>query len=136
MRRLFLLTTLVFFVSACERPQENPLLGRWQSDAEATLVEARGSGSLTEQQLQRLENEKVFGKLIATIDRDKIVFEYEGKRDPSPYRILKIEKPFVDIELLNSSTDAYETTRIEVHGDRIWVPSAAVDFREVFVRID
>ena len=136
MKRLFLLTILVLLISGCERTQKNPLVGRWQSHEEATLFEARGSGSLTEEQLQQLRKKKVFGKMIATIDSEKIVFNYKGKLDHSPYRILKIEKPFIDIELLNSSTNAYEKIQIEIHGDRIWVPSAIVDFREVFDRID
>jgi len=136
MKRIFLYSILVFFVAACERAPQNPLLGRWQSDEKATLVEARNTGELTQEQLQQLESEKVFGSLIANIDNEKIVFEYAGKNDPSPYKILKIEEPFIDIELFNSTTNAYETTRIETHGDRMWVPSAMVNFREVFVRID
>jgi hypothetical protein len=136
MKRFITLGLVALLLTGCQRAPENPLLGRWKSDEKATLVEARGSGTLTDAQLQQLENEKVFGKLVASIDNDKIVFEYEGKLDPSPYRIIKVEQPFVDIELFNSSTKTYETTRIEIHGDRIWVPTALVDFREVFVRID
>ncbi|GMR01148.1 MAG: hypothetical protein BMS9Abin19_0504 [Gammaproteobacteria bacterium] len=135
MKRIFLFALFMLFVTGCEFASQNPLLGRWQSDEKATLVEARNAG-LTEQQLQQLENEKVFGRLIAIIDKEKIVFNFEDRFEPSPYRILKIEKQFVDIELFNSSTKAYETTRIETHGDRMWVPSAMASFREVFVRID
>lgn len=136
MKKSFLFAFLALFLTGCELASQNPLLGRWQSDEKATLIEARNSGGLTEQQLQQLENEKVFGKLIAIIDEESIVFNFEGKLEPSPYRVLKIEKQFVDIELFNSSTKKYETTRIEMHGDRMWVPSAMADFREVFVRID
>lgn len=136
MKKNLLFAFLVLFVTGCELASQNPLLGRWKSDEKATLIEARNSGGLTEQQLQQLENEKVFGKLVAIIDKESIVFDFEGKLEPSPYRVLKIEKQFVDIELFNSSTKAYETTRIEIRGDRIWVPSAMAGFREVFVRID
>lgn len=135
MKRNFLFVLFMFFVTGCELATQNPLLGRWKSDEKATLIEARNAG-LSEQQLQQLKNGKVFGKLIAVIDKDKIVFDFEGKSESSPYRILNMEKQFVDIELLNSSTGASETTRIETRGDRMWVPSAMADFREVFVRID
>ena len=136
MRWIAVFGVLMLGLAACERAPENPLLGRWQSDEAATLIEARDAGGLSEQQLQQLKDEKVFGRLVADIDDSEIVFEYEGKREPSAYRILKVEKPFVDIELFNNATSQYETTRIEAHDDRLWVPSSLASFREVFVRID
>ena len=126
---------LVFFLAACEASSKNPLSGRWQSDEQATLAEARSAGGLTDQQIQQLDQENIFGRLVADIDNEQIVFTFNGKSEASPYRILKIEKPFVDIELLNAATGQYETTRIEVRGNRMWVPSAMASFREVFVRV-
>ncbi len=136
MKRFFLFAILLLLVTGCERAPQNPLLGRWKSDEQATLIEARDKGGLTQQQLQLLESEKVFGKLVATIDSEEIVFEYDGKRDPSPYSVLNIEEPFVDIELFNTSTSKYETIQIETQGDRMLVPSSLASFREVFVKID
>lgn len=135
MKRNFLFVLFIFFITGCELVSQNPLIGRWKSDEAATLIEARNAG-LSEQQLQQLKNEKVFGRLEAVIDKEKIVFNFEGNNDTSPYKILKIDKQFVDIELLNSSTKAYEKTRIETQGNRMWVPSAMANFREVFVRVD
>ena len=126
---------LVFFLAACEASSKNPLSGRWQSDEQATLAEARSAGGLTDQQIQQLDQENIFGRLVADIENEQIIFTFDGKSEASPYRILKIEKPFVDIELLNAATGQYETTRIEVRGNRMWVPSAMASFREVFVRV-
>jgi len=136
MKRIFLFSLLVFFLAACERGSQNPLLGRWLSDEKATLLEARNAGGMTEQQIQQLEKGRVFGRLLAVIDDEQIIFTFDGKSEASPYRVLRIEKPFVDIELFNTSTGRYENTRIEVHGGRMWVPSALASFREVFVRVD
>jgi len=135
MKRNILFVLLMFFIAGCELVSQNPLLGRWKSDEQATLIEARNAG-LSEQQLQQLKDAKVFGKLVAIIDKDKIIFDFDGKSESSPYKVLNIEKQFVDIELLNSSTGASEITRIETRGNRMWVPSAMADFREVFVRVD
>lgn len=135
MKNIFLVVIALLAV-ACDRGPDNPLPGRWQSDEKATLAEARDSGTVTEEQLQELKAGKVFGKLIAVIDDEEIVFDYEGNRSHSPYTILKVEASFVVIKLYNSATKAYETTRIEVRGDRMWVPSAMAGFREVFVRLD
>ena len=135
MKKIILILLLATLLSNCSLDSNNPIIGRWKSDEIETLKEIRNSGSLTEKQIEILTSKVKFGKLILEVDAEEITWYYEGNVDTEEYKIIKIDGPFVEIESRNPLTNELERIVIEVRGEKMWVPSTLVKFREVFVRI-
>ena len=129
---------LLFCISwswGCTAKQKNPLLGSWQSNEMETLKEIRRCGAYTENQIRLIISKISFGDVLLEIDEETISSYYEGTNNRGRYKIISINEPFVLIESYNPITDELETLAIEVQENRLWMPSAAVEFREVFTRI-
>ena len=121
--------------SGCSTKQKNPLIGSWQSDETQTLKEMRISGTYTESQIGLIRSKVSFGNVFLEIDEETISSHFENNQSKGSYRIISIEEPFVIIESDNPITEEIEILAIEVRENRLWMPSTAVDFREVFNRI-
>ena len=92
-------------------------------------------GTYTEHQIKLITSKVSFGDVLLEIDEETIASHFEGNKSKGSYRIISIEEPFVIIETYNPVTDELEILSIEVQENRLWMPSTAVDFREVFTRI-
>ena len=125
----------IVWSSGCSTTQRNPLLGNWQSNETETLKEMRTDGTYTENQIQLITSKVSFGNIFLEIDEETISSYFEGNKNKGSYRIISIEEPFVIIESYNPITEEIEILPIEVRKNRMWMPSTAVGFREVFTRI-
>ena len=135
-KKIIVLFLLCFvWSSGCSTKQKNPLIGSWQSDETQTLKEMRISGTYTESQIRLIRSKVSFGNVFLEIDEGTISSYFEGTQRKGSYRIISIEEPFVIIESDNPITEEIEILAIEVRENRLWMPSTAVDFREVFNRI-
>lgn len=138
---IFLKKIIVLFILCivwsygCSTKQKNPLLGSWQSNEIETLKEMRMSGAYTENQIKLITSKVSFGNVFLEIDEETISARFEGNKSKGSYRIISIEEPFVIIESYNPITEEIEILALEVRENRLWMPSTAVDFREVFTRI-
>ena len=135
-KKIIVLFILCFvWTSGCSTKQKNPLLGSWQSNEIETLKEMRMGGTYTEHQIKLIRSKVSFGNVFLEIDEETISSHFEGNQSRGSYRIISIEEPFVIIESYNPITEEIEILAIEVRENRLWMPSPAVDFREVFTRI-
>ena len=100
-----------------------------------TLKEIRRCGAYTENQIELITSKISFGDVLLEIDEETISSYYEGTNNKGSYKIISIDEPFVLIESYNPITDELETLAIEVQENRLWMPSSAVEFREIFLRI-
>jgi hypothetical protein len=130
---LFILS--IVWSYGCSTKQKNPLLGSWQSNEIETLKEMRMGGAYTENQIKLITSKVSFGNVFLEIDEETISAHFEGNKSKGSYRIISIEEPLVIIESYNPITEEIEILAIEVRENRLWMPSTAVDFREVFTRI-
>ena len=136
MKKIVLLPVLCIIWSfGCSAKQNNPLLGSWQSDEIETLKEIRMCGAYTENQIKLITSKIPFKDVLLEIDEGTISSHYEGSNNTGKYTIISIDEPFVLIESYNPITDEVELLAIEVRENRMWMPSTAVEFREVFTRI-
>ena len=76
-----------------------------------------------------------FKDVVLEIDEGTISSHYEGSKNTGKYKIIRIDEPFVLIESYNPITDEVELLAIEIQENRMWMPSTAVEFREVFTRV-
>ncbi len=109
------------------------LIGRWQSDAEATRKDAEKSPALSAQQKQSLGN--VFGKLVATYTRTSFTTEYNGKVTTYDYKATGSGPNYVDIDFFNPEKSVTERKRVFVQGNMLWIELPEFGFREIFRRI-
>jgi nucleoid DNA-binding protein len=109
------------------------LIGKWQSDAEATQRDADKSPALTAEQKKSLGN--VFGKLVATYTRASFTTEYNGKVTTYEYKATGSGSNYVDIDFFNPEKSATERKRIFVQGNMLWIELPELGFREIFRRI-
>jgi len=100
-----------------------------------TLAEIRRCGAYTENQIELITSKIPFGDVLLEIGEETISSYYEGTNNTGSYKIISIDGPFVVIESFNPITDEREILAIEVEENRLWMPSGAVEFREVFTRI-
>lgn len=136
MKKIALLPVLCIICSfGCSAKQNNPLLGSWQSDEIETLKEIRMCGAYTENQVKLITSKIPFKDVLLEIDEGTISSHYEDSNNTGSYKIISIDEPFVLIESYNPITDEVELLAIEVRKNRLWMPSTAVEFREVFTRI-
>ncbi len=132
---ILLLLLCIVWSSGCSTTQKNPLLGSWQSNEIETLKEMRLGGVYTENQIKMITSKVSFGNVFLEIDEETISSHFEGNKSRGSYKIISIEEPFVLIETYNPITEEIEILAIEVQENKLWMPSTAVDFREVFTRI-
>ncbi len=119
----------------CNIAQENPLIGRWKSNKSETIIEIKNCGEYTEHQIALITSKITFGELVLDIDDETITSHYQGSVDTGEYKLLNIDNEIVRIESYNKLTDEIEVVSIEVQGDRMWMPSSLVNFREVFDKL-
>jgi len=136
MKKIALLPVLcIIWSCGCSTKQKNPLLGSWQSNESETLKEIRLSGAYTENQIELITSKIPFKDVVLEIDEGTISSHYEGDNNTGSYKIISIDEPFILIESYNPITDEVEILAIEIRENRMWMPSTAVEFREVFTRI-
>ena len=136
MKKTALLPVLcIIWSCGCSTKQNNPLLGSWQSNEIETLKEIRTCGAYTENQVKVITSKIPFKDVVLEIDEGTISSHYEGSNNTGKYKIIRIDEPFVLIESYNPITDEIEILAIEIRENRMWMPSTAVEFREVFTRI-
>jgi len=136
MKKIALLPVLcIIWSCGCSIKQKNPLLGSWQSNEIETLKEIRLSGAYTENQIELITSKIPFKDVVLEIDEGTISSHYEGDNNTGSYKIISIDEPFILIESYNPITDEVEILAIEIRENRMWMPSTAVEFREVFTRI-
>ena len=136
MKEMVLLPVLcILWSCGCSSKQVNPLLGSWQSNEIETLKEIRTCGAYTENQCTVITSKIPFKDVLREIDEGTISSYYEGDNNTGSYKIISIDEPFVLIESYNPITDEVELLAVEVRKNRMWMPSTAVEFREVFIRI-
>ncbi len=119
----------------CNIAQENPLIGQWKSNKNETIKEIKNCGEYTEHQIALITSKITFGELVLDIDDETITSHYQGSVDTGEYKLLNIDNEIVRIESYNKLTDEIEVVSIEVQGDRMWMPSSLVNFREVFDKL-
>jgi len=135
-KRVFILSLLIIVGSGCSIKEKNPLIGRWQSNEVETLREIRHCGVYTEEQIKLITSKISFGAFILEIDEDTITSYYEGSDNAGRYRIISIDSPFIIVESQDPITEEVGIVTIEIRGNRMWIPSPLLGFREVFTRID
>lgn len=131
---LFLLT-FVCVVSCSSVPKDNPLVGSWISDKERTLDEIDSKPTVSARTRGLMDND-FFGKLRVTYTRDTYESEFEGEIIKGQYRIIEVNKDFIEIEEQIEGWDKRFRSKIYFDGDYMYIESNKHDFREYFKKIE
>jgi hypothetical protein len=75
------------------------LIGTWQSDADATIMEIRKARPVTEKQEEAIR--KLFGKMKITYTDATVTIELNGVVDTQPYQVVSKDGESVIRESLN-----------------------------------
>ena len=123
-------------VVACgSNPKDNPLIGVWISDKERTLEEIEKKPTVSAR-TQGLVDNDFFGKLRVSYERDTYASEFEGEIIKGKYRIIAVNKDFIEIEEQIEGWDKRFRSKIYFDGDYMYIESNKHDFREYFRKLE
>ncbi|MCG8588008.1 MAG: hypothetical protein MJE66_01825 [Proteobacteria bacterium] len=131
--RVALLGSLLLVACTTGAGPREQLLGRWQSDREATLAKLENHPTLTE--AQRSLFEEILGELVVEYTNDSVTSSLEGWCDTRPYEVVGEGPDYVDLRGRDLVTEETIKRRVWVKGDRMWIWIDHLRFHEYFVRL-
>lgn len=133
--RTALISFLLALTVGCAKAPDNPLIGTWQSDADATLADMHKHPEVTEKSRKFFEND-FFGHFRMTYTSDKhMTDDDKGFHTEVPYKVVEITKDHVDVAHFDELQQKYVTDRIYLDGDKIYVFTSKYNFKEYFRRL-
>ena len=129
------LLTVVCVLGCGSAPKENPLVGTWVSDKQRTLEEIEKKPTVSAR-TRGLMDSDFFGKLRVRYDRDTYASEFEGEIVKGTYRILEVNKDFIEIEEQIEGWEKRFRSKIYFDGDYMYIESNKHDFREYFRKLE
>jgi hypothetical protein len=129
------LVSLLVLAAGCAKVSDNPLIGTWQSDADATLADMHRHPEVTEKSKRFFEND-FFGHLRVTYTIDEYLTDDDkGFHTEVPYKVAQVTTDHVDVMHFDELQQKDVTERIHLDGNKIYVFTSKYNFKEYFRRI-
>ena len=133
--RIALISLFMVLAAGCAKYPANPLIGTWQSDAEATLADMRQHPEVTEKARKLFEND-FFGHLRVTYTVDRVLTDDDkGFHTEGPYKVVEVTTGYVDVLQFEALQQKEVNERIYLDGDKFYVFTSKYNFKEYFRRI-
>ncbi len=121
-----LMVAVIGFAAYQHFSEKNVLIGKWQSNKEASIQQLEDAGI---KGIQKVKTSNMLGKMVWEIQEDTFIASIGGETFKSPYSILSEENDCYTISVNE------ETKVFCVINDLLYAPTPIQGVREVFSRI-